>query len=410
MQYPALERVSEGLESAEAEGARATPFQTSSVLTIIAGHAVHDMFTAFLAPLLPLFIAGFSLTVTQAGALSLFLLLPATIQPFIGRIADRRSLRPLVIVAPLVAGLSMSCLGLAPSYAALAFLLAVAGLNTAGLHAVAPAMTGRLSGEHLGRGMGLWMMAGELGRTIGPLVIVSAVGLFTLHGTFWLIPIGVAASALLFARLRAISDDPPALPDEDIAWGRVLRQMAPVMIPLTGIMLVRGLMQAAITSYLPTFLTLEGESLWFAGASLSLLEAAGVAGAMLGGVMSDSLGRRRVLLASALAAPVFLVLFLRTSGWLRFPLLVLIGLSLLSIAPVIMAVVQENFPEYRAMANGMYMMLSFSSASVGVLIVGMMSDALGMRPAFFVSGLMMLLAVPLIARLPRRGGTAPLPA
>ncbi len=405
MQTSTLERVDDSLEARPAEPARATGFQTSSVLTIIAGHAVHDMYTAFLAPLLPLFMAGFSLTVTQAGALSLFLLLPATIQPVIGRIADRRNLRPLVIVAPLVAGISMSCLGLAPSYVVLALLLAVAGLNTAGLHAVAPAMTGRLSGEHLGRGMGLWMMAGELGRTIGPLVIVSAVSLFTLRGTFWLIPVGAATSAILLLRLRSVSDAPPLI-QGDIPWGKVLRRMAPVMIPVAGIMLVRGLMQAAITSYLPTFLTLEGESLWFAGASLSLLEAAGVGGAMLGGVMSDSLGRRRVLAASALAAPAFLVMFLRTNGWLRFPLLVLLGLSLLSIAPVIMALVQESYPEYRAMANGIYMALSFSSASVGVLIVGMLSDSMGMRPAFLISGLTMLLAVPLISRLPRRGQRA----
>lgn len=401
MQTSTVERLDDSLDLSTVGPDQTTGFQTSSVLTIIAGHAVHDMYTAFLAPLLPLFIAGFSLTVTQAGALSLFLLLPATIQPIIGRIADRRNLRPLVIVAPLVAGISMSCLGLAPSYVVLALLLAVAGLNTAGLHAVAPAMAGRLSGEHLGRGMGLWMMAGELGRTIGPLVIVSAVSLFTLRGTVWLLPLGVATTAMLLLRLRSVSDGPPML-QEDIAWGTALRRMAPVMVPVAGIMLVRGLMQAAITSYLPTFLTLEGESLWFAGASLSLLEAAGVAGAMFGGVMSDSLGRRRVLAVASLATPVFLLMFLRTSGWLRLPLLILIGLTLLAIAPVIMALVQESYPEYRAMANGVYMALSFTSASVGVLIVGMLSDTIGMRPAFLISGLMMLLAVPLIFRLPRR--------
>ena len=402
MHNSTLERVSGDLGAKPAESDIASEFQTSSVLTLITGHAVHDMYTAFLAPLLPLFIAGFSLTVTQAGALSLFLLLPATIQPIIGRAADRRNLRPLVIVAPMVAGVTMSLLGLAPSYVILALLLAVAGLNTAGLHAVAPAMTGRLSGGHLGRGMGLWMVGGELGRTLGPLVVVSAVSLFTPHGTFWLMPIGVVSSGILLLRLRSVSDA-PRQNHEDIPWGKALRRMAPVMMPLAGIMLVRALVQAAITSYLPTFLTLEGANLWFAGASLSLLEAAGVAGAMLGGVMSDSFGRRRVLAASALTTPAFLLVFLRTSGWLRFPLLVLLGLSLLSITPVIMAMVQESFPEYRALANGIYMALSFATASAGVVVVGLLSDSLGMRPAFATSAWIMLLALPLVTLLPRRG-------
>jgi len=379
-----------------------TDFHTSSVLTIITGHAVHDMYTAFLPPLLPLFIAGFSLSVTQAGALSLFLLLPPTIQPIIGRVADRRNLRPLVIVGPMVAGVTMSLLGAAPSYAALAILLTVAGLNTAGLHAVAPAMTGRLSGQHLGRGMGLWMVGGELGRAVGPLLIVGAVSLFTLQGTYWLIPIGVLSSAILLLRLRNVNDTPPDRPSE-VPWGPALKRMAPVMLPLTGVLLVRALVLAALTSYLPTFLTLEGEELWFAGASLSVLEAAGVAGALLGGVLSDRLGRRRVLAASALTTPALLLVFLRADGWSRIPVLVLLGLSLLSITPGIMALVQESFPEQRALANGMYMAASFATASVGVVIVGLMSDLMGMRPAFVASALIMLLAVPILALLPGRG-------
>lgn len=404
-----IDRVDDGLGGEPTESASTSEFQTSNVLTLITGHAVHDMYTAFLPPLLPLFIAGFTLTVTQAGALSLFLLLPATIQPFIGRVADRRNLRPLVIVAPMVAGVTMSLLGLAPSYIILGLLLAVAGLNTAGLHAVAPPMTGRLSGKHLGRGMGLWMVGGELGRTLGPLVIVSAVGLLTLQGTFWLIPIGVVSTAVLFLRLRSVSDL-PARRQAEIPWRPALRRMAPILIPLGGVMLLRALVQAALTSYLPTFLTLEGADLWLAGASLSLLEAAGVVGALLGGILSDSFGRLRILAASALATPALFLVFLRVSGWLRFPLLVLLGLSLLSITPVIMALVQESFPEYRALANGMYMALSFATASAGVVIVGMMSDSFGMRPAFVASAWIMLLAAPMVALLPGRGRPTTRPA
>ena len=120
-------------------------------------------------------------------------------------------------------------------------------------------------------------------------------------------------------------------------------------------------------------------------------------------MLSDRLGRRRVLAASALTTPALLLAFLRADGWSRFPVLVLLGLSLLSITPVIMALVQESFPEYRALANGMYMAASFATASVGVVIVGLMSDLMGMRPAFAASALIMLLAVPILALLPGQG-------
>ncbi|NOR88829.1 MAG: hypothetical protein GQ524_01100 [Anaerolineales bacterium] len=40
------------------------PFQSGHVVTLSAGHAVHDTYTAFLAPLLPVLIEKFSLLKT----------------------------------------------------------------------------------------------------------------------------------------------------------------------------------------------------------------------------------------------------------------------------------------------------------------------------------------------------------
>lgn len=181
-------------------------FQTDGVLTITAGHAVHDTYTAFLTPLLPAFIANLALSKTEAGLLTVFMQGPSLLQPFIGHLADRVSLRTFVILAPAMTGVMMSLLGVAPGYGVLALLLMVAGLSSAGLHAVAPVIAGNLSGRSLGRGMGFWMVGGELGRTLGP--IVSAVRLLTLEGTPWLMIGGFLASAVLYARLKDVSTQP----------------------------------------------------------------------------------------------------------------------------------------------------------------------------------------------------------
>ncbi len=150
-------------------------FQAGRVVTVSFGHAVHDTYTAFLAPLLPAFIAKLALSRTEAGALTVFMQGPSLLQPFIGHLADRVNLRYFVILAPAVTAAMMSMLGVAPNYAVLALLLTVVGLSSAALHAVVPVLAGRLSGRNLGRGMGFWMVGGELGRTVGPIVIVSAV-------------------------------------------------------------------------------------------------------------------------------------------------------------------------------------------------------------------------------------------
>ncbi|MGD8396544.1 MAG: MFS transporter [Candidatus Eiseniibacteriota bacterium] len=369
--------------------------------TIAAGHAVHDTYTAFVPPLLPAFIDNLRISRTEAGLLYVFLQLPSILQPVIGHLADRADLRLLVVAAPAVAGVTMTLLGWAPSYSWLALLLLVAGLNTATLHAIAPVLAGRLSGGSLGRGMGFWMVGGELGRTLGPLVVVSGIGLLGLAGLPWLALGGIAASAVLFVKLRPVTLEAEQL-HLRLPWRRALATMRPVMWPMAGVLAVRACVFASLTIYLPTYLTEEGADLWLAGAALSVLEGAGVAGALVGGWASDRIGRRRVLAIAQATTPLLLFLFLATDGWLRFPLLLLLGFTLLAIGPVILAIVLESFPASRSFANGVFLSLSFAIRSMAVVVIGLVGDHLGLEPAFLGSGVLMLAGLPLLAWLPGR--------
>ena len=164
---------------------------------------------------------------------------------------------------------------------------------------------------------------------------------------------------------------------------------------MTAIVIVRAFMMGVLTTYLPTFLTDEGANLGFAGISLSILEAAGVVGAMLAGSISDKVGRRIVLLVSLLSAPVFMFIFLQVNGWFQIPVLLALGFFSISITPVIMALVQESFPENRALANGVYMALSFMIRSLVVIVIGLIGDHFGLRLAFNLSALIMLVGVSL---------------
>jgi len=174
--------------------AKAGRFQMGGVLMVGAGHAVHDTYTAFLNPLLPTFIANLALSNAQAGLLTVFVRLPSLFQPMLGHLSDRFHLRQLFILAPAVSAAMMSLLGIAPNYAILALLLVATGFSSASLHAVGPAIVGGLSGRKLGRGMGFWMVGGELGRTLGPIAIVSAVQFLHLDGMPCLMIVGILAS------------------------------------------------------------------------------------------------------------------------------------------------------------------------------------------------------------------------
>lgn len=382
-------------QTASSETSKADVFQTGKVLTIAAGHAVHDTYTGFLPPLLPDLIAAFNLSNAQAGLLSAFTQLPSVLQPFIGHLADRLSLRYLVILAPAITATMMSLLGVAPSYLVAALLLTVAGLSSAGLHAVGPAMAGRISGDKLGRGMSFWMVGGELGRTLGPVLVVSAITLLSLQGIAWLMVAGWLASLLLYLRLRGVSGR-PEIPQGAMPWRTALRNMRPLFVPLALYLAVSSFINIALTTYLPTFLREQGSGLWLAGASLSILEAAGVAGALVGGSLSDHLGRRRVLAASMAINTVLMFIFVSTQGWVRTALLPILGFTSLARTPVVMAMVQQTYPENRALANGSYMALSFLIRSGMLVVFGALADVLGLRSVFALSAFLLLVGMPAI--------------
>jgi FSR family fosmidomycin resistance protein-like MFS transporter len=376
-------------------------FQTGRVATIAASHAVHDTYTAFLPSLLPVFIANLSLSTTGAGLLQVFIQWPSLLQPLIGHLSDRVSLRYLVILAPAVTGIMMSLLGIAPSYAVLAMLLIVAGLSSASIHAVAPVMAGRLSGRSLGRGMGFWMVGGELGRTLGPIVIVTAIRLLTLEGTPWLMIGGLLASIMLYLRLRDVPGR-PLEPDQGVPWREALGGTRSIVIPLVGITVVRAFVVAALATYLPTFLTREGVNLWLAGAALSVFQIGGVIGALVAGSVSDRLGRGRVLLVSMVSTSLLMFVFMSITGWFQFPVLLALGFTSLSAVPVLMALVQESFPENRALANGVFMAVTFVIQSGAVVIMGVVGDLFGLRLAYTASAVILLAGVPLVLLLPAR--------
>ncbi len=384
-------------------------FKLAGVLSLSAGHAVHDTYTGFLAPLLPVFITNLSLSTTQAGALSLLMQLPSLAQPLIGHLADRHNLPILVALGIGGTAVLMSILGVVPGYWALALCLIAVGLTSAALHAVGPVMAGNLSGRRLGQGMGFWMLGGELGRTLGPIVLVSVVGALGLRRLPLVMAGGLAAALALAITLRHTPVRAPGAAAR-LPWRQALAGMGPLMASVGGVLALSAFATSALGTYLPTLLTREGASLWLAGASLSLLEGAGVLGALLGGTLSDRLGRRRVLFAALLATPLLMFAFLATRGWLRVPLLLLLGLSHLSITPVLMAVAQESLPDSRALANGLFQATSFTTRAVALLVLGAVGDLFGLHTAFAVSGAAILAGLPFVLALPGRGAAQQAPS
>jgi len=390
--------------SLDIDSTKVDRFNSGQVLTIAGGHFVHDTFSAFLSPLLPKIIEKLSLSLTLAGSLSIYTRLPSLLNPFIGLWADRIDLRLMVILAPAGTAVAMSLIGLAPSYALLALLLLAAGFSSAALHVPGPVIVTRVSGQRIGAGMSFWMMAGELARTVGPLFAVAVVSWWTLEGYYPVMLLGFLTSLVLYFRFQGIAIQPQAS-STPAPLGQTWRALRRLMLPLAAIALLRSFMRAALSIFLPVFITSTGQELWLGGAALAVVEFAGALGALAAGVLSDRIDRRLALLAALLCAPPLMLLFLAVEGmgglW-PFFVLALTGFAALSTTPVIMAMVQEYGREYPATANGIYMGISFLIGAAAAPLVGWVGDTAGLRTAFIWSAVVSLLAAPMVFLLPRR--------
>lgn len=380
---------------------------TSTVLLIAVCHHIHDIFTSFLAPLLPVLIGKLGLSLTQAGALSVFQQAPALANFLIGSLADRRGARWLLIAAPALTALCMSLAGAAPTYTTLAVLLLCAGISNSTWHVPAPVVIAHSMGHRVGRGMSLYMFGGETARAVGPLVAVAAVSWWGLEGLWRSAPLGLLASMLLWLRLprtqpapRHVSRARAALP-----WRTWLR----ILGPIVALVICRSFLVAALTTFLPTLLNQEGASLWIASAALTILQAAGAVGVLASGTVSDRVGRRRVLFLVVATSPLLMLGFLDAAGMLALLWLVPLGLLALSTTPVLLAMVQEQLPEHPAAANGVFMTANFLVRAAVVLVVGVIADHVGLRTTFYACALLSLLAVPVTLMLPRRPNPATRP-
>lgn len=372
-------------------------FQTAQAAPVLAGHFVHDIYTSMAPSLLPVLMEKLALNLKGAGMLSAIMQIPGLLNPLIGYVADKASVRYFIILAPAITGTLVSLIGLAPSYWTIAILLFGAGISNAMFHAPAPALVARASGRRVGLGMSLFMATGELGYSVGPLLAVWAVTTWSLEGLWRLMFLGWGVSLVLFWRLNHLTttvDKPGSL-----------RAMLPgvwrVFVPIIVFNLFRNPLIEALTTYLPTFMSLQGANLWISGSSLAVVELSGVPGALLMGMYGDRLGRKRMLSAAVIAAALLMLVFLRVDGWLQAALLVALGFTAFATAPVIQAIVQEQFPNNRAVANGLFMMIIFVLRPIGTFLVGALGDWLGLPTAYSIAALASLLMLPAVWALPQ---------
>jgi FSR family fosmidomycin resistance protein-like MFS transporter len=365
-------------------------FDRGRVLSISAVHFVHDCYTSFLAPALPLIIDKLGISYGMTGLLAVIQRIPSLFNPLIGIIAERPVMRYMVIFSPALTALFMSLIGMAPGYTLLAVLLFFSGISSTLWHIPTPVMVKQLAGSRTGKGMSYYMGGGELARTAGPMIILGVISWWGLEGMWRMMPLGFVASLVLWFQFRKASFTPVSSSkkhQEGSFWKIFLRFSAAFALT-GGFTFFQAGMKASLTYYLPTFLISTGNSLHYSELALTVIQLAGAMGAMFAGSISDKIGRTPTLLIISVVTPLLTLLFLNLEGIWIFPVLLPLGFFLFAPTSVMLATVQDLNTEKKAFVNSIYMTLNFFVSVMVYPLIGAAIDRVGFLPTFKVIALL----------------------
>lgn len=343
-------------------------------------HFLNDFHVAFLAPLLPLVVRRFNLSLTLAGLLATVLTTSAAMsQPLFGAIADRLHRRILVIVGPALTVIAMGLMGLAPTYTALIVLLLVAGTGTASFHPQGASTAGEASGRRKGMGLSLFVAGGELGYALGPLIIALAVSGRGLGATGMVALPGLLAVLALW-RLIPSRRALPQRPADSSLRGDLAAAVGPLAL-LWFIVVLRSIVISAYQTFIPLLLNQRGGSIVAGGAAVFLFGGIGALGGVSGGTLSDRVGRRTMVALSLLISAPLLLLFVRTRGPLAYLFLAGGGVAIYLSAAVTIVIAQELLPHRASIASSIVMGLAWGTAGLSLTGVGALGDAIGLERA-----------------------------
>ncbi|HEY3425518.1 MAG TPA: MFS transporter [Negativicutes bacterium] len=363
----------------------------SKLFSISLAHLFNDSYITYIQALLP-FLVGAGLGVSKGAFLiSAFTITSSVSQPVFGYLVDQQNQRWMVYVGTLWTAVLISLIGVVEAYPFLIILAALSGLGTAAFHPQASAMVSAISGEKKGLSQSVFVAAGNIGGALTPLVVVPFVLKYGLRETpFFAIP-GIFIAILLWFNAPKIQLatrlSPPSL----------LSVLRPVWAELTKIVLVvslRSLAYFGLIAFLPLYLQNNNIPLIIGGQMLFLLLFSGAMGGLIGGYLSDLVGRKVIIVSSLVIASPLFYLFLNSNGLLSYLVLALAGAALLASFSVTIVAAQEVLSKNAAMASGLMLGFSVGIGGLGVGLVGLVAEHIGLSYAISV-----LIWLPLCAGL-----------
>lgn len=371
-----------------------------SLLAATLGHFSVDMYSGMLPLILLVLTEPLGLSYSQVGLVSMLFTLTSSIsQPFFGWLGDRRDGRLLAVLGVASIATVVGMMRFADHFTTLVFLAPIAGLGSAAFHPQGAVLATRTAPERRGSAMSIFMLGGNSGYAFGPVFGTAAFALAGGHMPEMLMLLGLAQATLVYWALAERRHRTTESSGSSTAAAGAPAAIS-VMVTLTLVIFLRSWVQNSVSTYVPQVYKAQGFSTTFAGNVLFSILMPLAVGGLIGGTLSDRIGRRRVLIIStALIGPALWGL-LHTAGWASFVLGPLLGVAIGASLPVTLVMGQELIPRGMGLMSGAVLGFTFIAGAIGVSVNGVIADQVGLLPTMTLNALLPLGAAVLAFFLP----------
>ncbi len=334
------------------------------------GHFVVDSYSSFITPVLP-FIAykiGINLTMA-ASVISISHILSSMSQPIYGFVADRMKKRFFVFWGMVLSCIFLSMTGIATSYLQLVAFLVLGSIGNGFFHPQATGMINYFSTREISKSMALFIAAGTLGYSIGPLISSTVAHVFSLEALPFTSITGIIAAICVYKFVPRLSALPIKERPKESFWK--VTKFIFTNKTLLILIIISMLKSLTIQSYF-IFLPFLWKGL---GYDVSQIGFALFSFSFLGGIatyyssrLEHKIGTKRVFyitMMSALPLTIAYTLTYKAFVPASFVIFVLVGIVSMLSTSVNMTLAQNTAREHKSMISGY--IGGFSWGTIGVL-------------------------------------------
>ena len=351
-------------------------------------HFCSDINQSALAAVLPFLVAAYHYDYATAAMLVLFSnIIGSLIQPVLGTLADKHNWPWIMPLGLFMAGGGMAMTGVTDNFYLLCLATTVSGIGVSMFHPQGALLVNRVSTEEdRGISLSIFSFGGNMGFTIGPLLIASSITYFGLPGTLvFLIPEIIICVLILsvYGKLKAIGEraalkKKAATHSAKDRWGSFWK----LAVVVFGRSILFQGTNAFIVLY---FIHHFGESQTLSTFILSVYYGIGAIFTLVGGKLGDAYGFRTFIrIGFALFLPASIILALTDTFVIAAMALIIMGIAICLVYSPMVVLGQQYLPNRVGLASGITLGLAVSVGGITAPILGKIGDIYGLEMTFAV--------------------------